>query len=225
MTAVPRCQARTGGFRDDERGQALVEFALVLPMLVLLLLGVVYCGGLVLVQQSTAMAARHAARTVALDATLKGLKDGRGKGLQPDEQLARKAVSEAMPRSTVRVTGVAWSRLGASGRGMAGVYAKTGTLSLGAGLGQARCGVGVALYGATVTRDLSRDMTPLGRLAARMLPGGGLSNLLTPALSASALMPAELPIRGRDAQTPGLLDLNPWIAKVVSRPYKARRFE
>lgn len=209
--------------QDD--GQALVEFVLVLPLLILLLLGVVYCGGLVVSLQNTAVAARHVARSVALDATLKGLKDVRGRGGRADEAVGRRALAESLPVGAVSVTGINWRRTGASGRGMAGVLVKKGTVTLGPVAGSAPCGIGVALYGATVKRDLTRDMTPLGRLAARLVPGGGLGNMLMPSLSASALMPAELPIRGRGGAVLGVLDLNPWIAKVVSRPYKPRSFE
>jgi hypothetical protein len=220
---VRRCGAQ---LQQDEGGQALVEFALVLPMLVLLLLGVVYCGGLVLAQQSLAVSARHVARTVALEATRQGLEDARGRGGQPDEAVARRALAQVAPRGGASLAGVSWGALGASGRGMAGALVKRGTLPLGPSLGNARCGIGVALYGATVKRDLSRDLSPLGRVAARLTPGGGLANMLAPSLSATAVMPGELPIRGRAAGgVPGVLDLNPWIGKVVQRPYRARSFE
>jgi Flp pilus assembly protein TadG len=217
-----------GGRRlqGDERGQALVEFALVLPMLVLLLLGVVFCGGLVLSQQSLAVSARHVARTVALEATRKGLEDPRGRGGQADEAVARRALAQVAPGAKAALGGVSWGAIGASGRGMTGALVKQGTISLGPALGNARCGVGVALYGVTVKRDLSRDMAPVGRAAAGLTPGGGLTNMLAPSLSATAVMPAELPIRGRGGGgVPGLLELNPWIGKVVQRPYRARSFD
>lgn len=210
----------------EEDGQALAEFALMLPALVLLLVGVVFCGGLVTAQQGLAVSARHVARTVALEATRKGLQDLRGRGGQADEAVARRALAECSPRGGASVAGVSWGSLGASGRGMAGAWVKQGTLALGPALGNARCGIGVALYGVTVKRDLSQDLSPIGRIAARLAPGGGLSNLLAPSLTSSAVMPAELPIRGRlGGGVPGVLDLNPWIAKVVSRPYRKRGFE
>ncbi|MEB3328115.1 MAG: TadE/TadG family type IV pilus assembly protein [Candidatus Sericytochromatia bacterium] len=212
--------------QDEERGQALVEFSLVLPMLVVLLLGVAYCGGLVLAQQSLAVSARHVARSMALEATRQGLEDPRGRGGQPDEAVARRALNQAAPRGGAALAGVRWGALGASGRGMAGALVKRGTLPLGPALGNARCGIGVALYGATVKRDLSRDLSPLGRVAARLAPGGGLAGRLAPSLSATAVMPGELPIRGRvRGGVPGVLDLNPWIGKVVQRPYRPRSFE
>ena len=213
------------GVWRNEDGQALVEFVLVLPLLILLLLGVVYCGGLVASLQNTAVAARHVARSVALDATLKGLKDPRGRGGQADEAVGRRALAESLPSGAVSVAGINWGRTGAAGRGMAGALVKKGTVNLGPVAGSASCGIGVALYGATVKRDLTRDLTPIGRLASRLVPSGGLGNLLLPSLSASALMPAELPIRGRGGAVTGVLDLNPWITRVVSRPYKPRSFD
>ncbi|MEB3284977.1 MAG: TadE/TadG family type IV pilus assembly protein [Candidatus Sericytochromatia bacterium] len=212
-------------FTCAEDGQALVEFVLILPLLILLLLGVTYCGGLVTSLQNTAIAARHVARSVALDATLQGLKDPRGRGGKADETVGRRALAESLPVGAVSVAGINWGRAGTAGRGMAGALLKKGTVSLGPVAGQASCGIGVALYGATVKRDLTRDLTPLGRLVSRLVPGGGVGNLLLPTLSASAIMPAELPIRGRGGPVVGVLDLNPWISKVVTRSYKPRSFD
>ena len=56
--------------RKSERGQSLVEFALVLPVLLILVLGSIDVGWLLYAKISTASAAREAARAVAvLDAT------------------------------------------------------------------------------------------------------------------------------------------------------------
>ena len=52
----------------DERGQATVEAALVLPLVVLLLLGVVQIGLLVRAEVLVTHAAREAARAAAVDA-------------------------------------------------------------------------------------------------------------------------------------------------------------
>ena len=54
----------------SEKGQALVEFALVLPVLLILVLGSIDAGWLLYAKKSTVSAAREAARAVAvLDAT------------------------------------------------------------------------------------------------------------------------------------------------------------
>ncbi len=201
-------------------GQALVEFALVAPMLVLMLCGVVYCGGLVASQQNLAIAARAAARAMAIESTRQGLKNAVGQGGVANKGVGSKALEAALPGRGATLAGVSWGAIGAKGSGHAGSWSKTGTVMLGGDLGSTGCGVGVAFYGATAKRDLSRDLSPIGRLAARMAPGGGLSNMLTPSLSASSVMPAELPIRGNASTVPGVLDLNPWIAKVVKRPFR-----
>lgn len=56
--------------RDDERGAAAVEFALVLPILILILFGVIEFGGVYNAQLTVTGAAREAARemTVSGDA-------------------------------------------------------------------------------------------------------------------------------------------------------------
>ena len=203
-----------------EEGQALVEFALVLPMLLLMLCGVVYCGGLVASQQGLAIGARAAARAMALDGTRRALKNPAGQGGVANKGVGSAALEAALPGRGASLAGVSWSAIGAKGAGHTGSWSKTGSVMLGGDLGSARCGVGVAFYGATAKRDLSRDLSPIGRLAARMTPGGGLSNMLSPSLSASSVMPAELPIRGNTTTQPGVLDLNPWIGKVVKRPFR-----
>ena len=56
--------------KSSQKGQALVEFALVLPVLLILVLGSIDAGWLLYAKISTASAAREAARAVAvLDAT------------------------------------------------------------------------------------------------------------------------------------------------------------
>lgn len=206
--------------RRHQDGQALVEFALVLPMLLLMLCGVVYCGGLVASQQGLAIGARAAARAMAIDATRRGLKNPRGQGGVANKAVGAAALEAALPGRGASLAGVNWGAIGAKGAGHVGHWKKTGSVTLPGDLGSASCGVGVAFYGATVKRDLSKDLSPIGRLAARMTPGGGLSNMLTPSLSTSSVMPAELPIRGTAATAPGVLDLNPWITKVVKRPFR-----
>lgn len=212
------------GTRNQERsesGQALVEFALMAPLLVLMLCGVVYCGGLVAAQQNLAIGARAAARAMAIDATRAYLKNPAAGG-RANKGVGQQALDAALPGRGATLAGVTFSALGAGtqGSGHAGSWTKTGRIAI-PGLGQKACGVGVALYGATARRDLARDLSPIGRLSARLTPGGGLSNMLAPSLSASSVMPAELPLRG-GGTVKGVLDLNPWISAVVKRKPTAR---
>lgn len=53
----------------DERGQALLEMALVLPVLVLLLLGIIDLGRILFHEQAVTAAARDAARYASVGAT------------------------------------------------------------------------------------------------------------------------------------------------------------
>ncbi|MCU1440627.1 MAG: TadE family protein [Rhodoglobus sp.] len=53
--------------RDDERGAAVVEFALILPILIVLILGLIEFGRIFNVQISITNAAREAARTMAIE--------------------------------------------------------------------------------------------------------------------------------------------------------------
>jgi Flp pilus assembly protein TadG len=51
------------------RGAAVVEFAIVAPVLLLLLLGMIECGRMIMVQQSITTAAREGARTAIVEGT------------------------------------------------------------------------------------------------------------------------------------------------------------
>lgn len=202
--------------RGQEAGQALVEFALIAPVLVLVLAGVAYCGGLVIQQQGLAVAARHVARTAALDATLEGLRRGQGQG--STEASRRKALSASLGAAQgVSTRSVRWGHLGTRGPGRLrelGGYdaALVAQSSLEAGGKSYKMGLGVLYTGVSVSKDLSRDLSPVGRLAS--LLGGGLTNLAGGQLSASSVMPMELPPKNRGGV--GVLDLNPWIAGIVA---------
>jgi len=55
--------------RDAERGQSLVEFALVLPVLILLLMGIVDFGRILSIHELISVAARDGARYASIDDT------------------------------------------------------------------------------------------------------------------------------------------------------------
>jgi Flp pilus assembly protein TadG len=67
-TPCPDSHRAVGALRADDRGQATVEFALCLPLVVLLLLLVVQVGVIVRGQVLVTHAAREAARAAAVDA-------------------------------------------------------------------------------------------------------------------------------------------------------------
>jgi Flp pilus assembly protein TadG len=62
--------------RARRRGQSLVEFALVLPIFLLLIMGVIDAGRLVYMNSTLSNAAREGARTGAVEANWKGLGGG-----------------------------------------------------------------------------------------------------------------------------------------------------
>ena len=64
-TTSPRSRRVTRRLRD-ERGASAVEFALVVPLLILVLMGIVEFGKTVNTQSTLSSAAREAARTMAL---------------------------------------------------------------------------------------------------------------------------------------------------------------
>lgn len=55
--------------QKKQKGQAMVETALVLPLLIILLLGVGYFGSVITMQHNLTVAARYAARAVAVEST------------------------------------------------------------------------------------------------------------------------------------------------------------
>ena len=69
-----RTTSRNG--RTRRRGQSLVEFALVLPIFLLLIMGVIDAGRLVYMNSTLSNAAREGARTGAVEANWKGQSGG-----------------------------------------------------------------------------------------------------------------------------------------------------
>jgi Flp pilus assembly protein TadG len=58
---------RNRKFGRARKGAAVVEFAVVAPVLIMLLLGMIECGRMIMVQQSLTTAAREGARTAILE--------------------------------------------------------------------------------------------------------------------------------------------------------------
>lgn len=208
--------ARAALWGHHEAGQALVEFALIAPVLTLVLAGVAYCGGLVIQQQGLAVAARHVARTAALDATLEGLR--RGSGELSTESSRVKALRASLGQMVgVSTRGVRWGNLSTRGPGKlkqlsgydAALVAQT-TIQVGSQ--SYKAGLGVMYTGVSISKDLSRDLSPVGRLASLM--GGGLTNMAGGQLSSTSVMPMELPPKARGGV--GVLDLNPWIGGILA---------
>lgn len=178
----------------DESGQSMIEFALIAPLLVLLLAGVVYLGGLVTIQEKLAVDARHVARRAALHSQEKALGDARGKRPASIQNVRSQALGEAAAGSRGRsLAPPGWGGLGVKSHG----DAYTAIYQARAPNGAYQMGIGVVFHGATVNKDL-KDLAPLGRFAGVLVPRVGAT-----AVTATELSPEEL------------LALNPWIRKIV----------
>jgi hypothetical protein len=210
---------------DDESGQALIEFALVVPLLLLILGGVVYCGIMVVYQEKLAIAGRHVARKMAIDSTQRGMT--KGSAGPASATIRDQAMREAgVNGREIRASGVNWSALGRETGSRPGSIKKiNGNTAVfqatrkgvslkdlgGRTTGKpATMGIGVVLHGVTLTRDM-KDLAGVGNLARINVPG----------ISATSVMPAELPPRG-ERGVPGVLDMNPWIRDIVNEKYKGR---
>lgn len=69
MTRRPRLPRRVHRFAGDERGAAVVEFAIVVPVLLLLVLGIIDLGRMLAVAGSLTAAVRDGARMAAASAS------------------------------------------------------------------------------------------------------------------------------------------------------------
>jgi hypothetical protein len=76
MSAIVATTTKSRVKRVRRRGQSLVEFALVLPIFLLLIMGVVDAGRLVYMNSTLSNAAREGARTGAVEAGWKGQSGG-----------------------------------------------------------------------------------------------------------------------------------------------------
>ena len=73
MTTIMIKRARSNGRRSRSRGQSLVEFALVLPIFLMLIMGVIDAGRLVYMNSTLSNAAREGARLGSVEASFKGM--------------------------------------------------------------------------------------------------------------------------------------------------------
>lgn len=187
--------------RRHEAGQALVEFALVAPVLLLVLLGLAYCGVLVLKQQELAIQARAASRQVAIDAVKAMLSDPQGR--QRTVSGANFLKAAGLPNLRAKPATFRGALQGRRGDYMRTHYATT-ALSIGGK--KYTAGTGAVLYGVTLEQPID----------IRFL------NTVIPSIGASAATATELPLRGTGSQSPGIMELNPWIRAIVNEPYRGK---
>lgn len=224
MSSSIRRSAAAGPQRASQRGQALVEMAVVIPVGLLLLLAVGYIGRAMLERQNMVAAARYAAREASLAAMRGPAAKFAGSGVIQQATGAgvrSRAVSEAMPgRNAVSapprwepVTGAHLAQLQPRPLGAYGLgFVAQGSQNV---EGKSyKFGIGFVLYGARAKERLT-FLEPIRKAAsgasrANATPARGLQSPLE--VSAAAYMPGELPVHH---PVVGLLQINPWIKEIL----------
>lgn len=221
-----------------QRGQAMVEMGIVLPLLLVLMLAVGYFGHAVISLQTLNSGARAAAREMAREST--GNSDLRMLGnyeTSPERflELARTYLNGRVKSEQLRVreqTDLRYNYkevLGLKGEfnklsEQRYVYLLSEKVNANdsayndpaprdlkgkspQNLNALNFSLGVVFYGSTLQYRLE-ELTPLSRFI--------FQNSDDPAIriGATALMPAELPLRGSGY---GLLATNPWLSEIVSQ--------
>lgn len=221
--------------RRHQRGQALLEMGIVLPLLIVLMLGVVYFGHSTIALQNLNAGARSAARQMAMESTDSVLKRRNGGYSATRENflsLAQQSLQgmvypeQLSARSDTRQTlnyGEDLSLMGSfkTPEAHRWVYSYQETVDVSslltpmpedmtgrvpANLQSLRFGLGTVFYGGTLLYRLE-NLTPISRFLFRNQSDPTLT------LGATSMMPAELPLRGDGY---GLMSLNPWLSDLVT---------
>lgn len=235
-----KCKVSTPSTKRGQGGQAILEAALVLPLLVFMLLAMAFFGFAMIERQNTIVAARFAARETSMSA-MRGWEDKYlGKGTMMEAALAatkEKAAKTALPGRSVKVAPPDWRQFSATVRpasfykqiplgpyAMAFVATKrlTPTDETGKPAGSPfDAGIGFVLHGQKVVTNATwLDETGRALNASRkLLPGNSSEKFWNGfGLEAEAYMPSELPLY---LKTPkgsyGLLDINPWMKSILSK--------
>lgn len=237
---APTCKASIPSTRRSERGQAILEAALVLPLLVFMLLAMGFFGFAMIERQNTLVAARFAARETSM-AAMRGWEDKYiGKGTMMEAALSgtkEQAARTALPGRAVKVYPPDWRSFSSTVRPAAvfqqielGPYARAfvakkrlvPTDESGKPAGSPfEAGIGFVLHGQKVVSKASwLDQT--GRAldeSQKLLPGNSRDKLWSGlGLEAEAFMPSELPLYLKSPKGDfGLLDLNPWMKQNLSQ--------
>jgi len=227
--------------RQQEKGQALVELAIVFPLLLVLMLAVGYFGHAVSAQQNLNTAARSAARQMAIDSTSTALRRTLG-NYSPDAEifleLASKDLQSLLRKNQLLVRNQTFIghdynqifnldgqferlneqrflyALRETVDGTSSAYnspsPKDRNGKTPENLRSLEMGIGALYYGGTLQYRLD-ELNPISRVIFQ------LDSDPTIRIGATALMPAELPLRGGSYS---LLSLNPWIGKLVGEDVK-----
>ena len=219
--------------QKKQQGQAMVETAIMLPLLVMLLIGVGYFGSIITLQHNLSVAARYAARAVAIESSKDPMDRDNGTYLlKVGAKSFRDEALKALPgfdvsrllAHPIHVDQIAYladsvnkgrfEPIPQSG-GFAFVYKLTGkvdgvssTLS-GRPVGDLRglsVGVGAIFYGVRLTYRL-KELDWMAGFLFRKREGITIEGI--------SMMPAELPLRSTGGDY-GLMDLNNGLFKIMT---------
>lgn len=229
---APICKASIPSTKG-QKGQAIVEAALILPLLVFMLLAMAFFGFAMVERQNTIVAARFAARETSM-AAMRAWEDKYwGKGTMMEAALAKTkegAAKISLPGRTVKVAPPDWRRftttvkpdpmyrpvpLGPFAMAFVATKQLTPTDETGKPVGSSfNAGIGFVLYGQKVVSNASwlNESGKAVNEAKKLLPGSRSKVWNGFGLEAEAYMPAELPLYLKSPKgSYGLLDLNPWM--------------
>lgn len=193
----------------------MIEFALTLPLLLMMLAAAAYFGFATTTQQRLAMAARHAARLVAIESTngATAPMQGSASGQNDNTYVASlggdrflELAKEMLPGLEGRlwVSSPDWDRrVRPLGSGYAALYTRKS--------GQSGFVAGCLFYGCTLNYELTELNWLAAMMGARFWQRGGTGgDIKGLSVSATCVMPGELPLRGRAGGVGfGMFDLNP----------------
>lgn len=225
MRCSTSCGPQASPWRP-QRGQALVEAAILIPLGLLLLLAVGYLGRGLIESQNMLMAARYAAREAALDAMSSPAYKFSGAGVlretttsgnrgQSAADAARTQVSVSPPDWT-RVLDVPTTQLKPVPLGPYGVAYLAQSHQTVANH-SVTFALGFVLYGAKVNERLG-FLEPVRQQlvgAARYYGQPGPTLMAPLVVSGTAFMPGEVPVHH---PVVGLLETNSWIGAILKQP-------
>lgn len=203
-----------------QKGQSLIEFALVLPIVATILLLVAYFGKAMVDRQNLLIAARTGARERAIASLAdkadvlagKGvMTQGNGGGRANDLSQQLMKNSECVAPALKIIPSSKLKPIPVGSHATAYVAEQTLTADAGGTTFPIKAGVGFILYSQKVTAPVA-GIEPLGKSLNRLW-GGRFAGIN---VSAQASMPGGLP--AHHPMNVGVLELNSWIGDILNDP-------
>ncbi|MFN8674657.1 MAG: TadE/TadG family type IV pilus assembly protein [Candidatus Sericytochromatia bacterium] len=221
-------------YKRNKKGQALVETAIVVPLLTFLLVGIGYFGSLLTIQHNLTAAARYATRIVAMESTQKNLDKEEGTYfIELDEKTFKNYAEKTLqgfdtsrlkvePLGITEMAMIRGSDLKGEilpipvAKGYAFIYKYTGTAKANSNnvkgdpvksLLNIKVGVGNIFFAA----KYSYRLTELNWMSKFLFQREGIT------INAVSVMPAELPLRGglTELDAYGLMNINKGIFDII----------